>query len=344
MDSITQAALGATIGGAVAGRSLGRAAFVGGALLGTLPDMDVVLDYGSAIANFTQHRGFSHSLFVLVPLGVVMALAFHRWKPQLSLARWLAFTLLILVTHPLLDCLTTYGTQLFWPIGPPLGTTSIFIIDPLYTLPLLTAVIIGFCKPPAPRTQCVALALSSLYLVWALGAQAVVDQRVEHRLADQGMADAPRMVQPMPFTTLLWRVTVLGTDERLEIVTGPLEGDQPLTIERFRRDPVLYNRLSGFPEGQRLIWFTEGFLDVFEQDGRLLATDIRLGVPGAHPFTFAIARRNGHDQWAATTSTQEPRPTMRNDALRAFWSRLTGEAEVLCMATFEALPAGETCS
>ena len=344
MDSITQAVLGASIGGAVAGRTLGRAAFIGGALLGTLPDMDVVIDYGSAIANFTQHRGFSHSLLVLVPVGIVLALTFHRWKPQLSPARWLAFPLLILVTHPLLDSLTTYGTQLFWPFGPPLGTTSIFIIDPLYTLPLLAAVIYGVWKPPAPRLQGTALALSSLYLVWALGAQFLVDRRVGDELASQGLAEAPRMVQPMPFTTLLWRVTVLGEDERLEMVTGPLERDQPLTIERFPRNPTLFHRLASFPEGQRLIWFTDGFLDVFEHGDRLLATDIRLGVPGAHPFTFVIARRNGQDQWAATNSTQEPRPAMRDEALRAFWSRLTGEAEVLCLATFEALPAGETCS
>ena len=68
MDSITQAALGATIAGAVAGKSLGRSALVAGAVLGTLPDLDVVIDYGTAVANFTQHRGFSHSLLILVPL------------------------------------------------------------------------------------------------------------------------------------------------------------------------------------------------------------------------------------------------------------------------------------
>ncbi|HBK37567.1 MAG TPA: hydrolase, partial [Halomonas sp.] len=61
MDSITQAALGAAVGGAVLGKRLGRKAIVIGALLGTLPDLDVALDYGDAIANVTEHRGFSHS-------------------------------------------------------------------------------------------------------------------------------------------------------------------------------------------------------------------------------------------------------------------------------------------
>ncbi|MGM0569289.1 metal-dependent hydrolase [Marinobacter sp.] len=344
MDSITQAALGACIGGAVAGRALGRTALATGAVLGTLPDLDVVIDYGTAIANFTQHRGFSHSLFILIPLAVALALALHRWKPQLSLSRWLAFTLLILVTHPLLDTLTTYGTQLFWPIGPPLATTSIFIIDPLYTLPLLAAIMVALVRPPAPRAHAVGLALSTLYLVWAVSAQAIVDRHVEQQLAREGLEKAPRMVQPMPFTTLLWRATVLAGDERLEIVTGPLETDRPLNIERFPRNTTLLDQLATLPEGQRLLWFTRGFLDVRLRDGSLQATDIRLGVPGAHPFTFEVARQGADGTLAPTTSRQLPRPAMREDALRAFWSRLSGEAEVLCLATFRALPGGERCS
>ena len=344
MDSVTQAALGACIGGAVASRALGRTALVTGALLGTLPDLDVVIDYGTAIANFTQHRGFSHSLFILVPLAVGLALVLHRWKPQLSLGRWLAFTLLVLITHPLLDTLTTYGTQLFWPIGPPLATTSIFIIDPLYTLPLLVAVMVGLVRPPAPRPQLAALALSSLYLVWAVSAQTIVDRHVEQRLALEGLEGAPRMVQPMPFTTLLWRVTVLAGDERLEMVTGPLETDRPLTIERFPRNTALIRQLADLPEGQRLLWFTGGFVDVTLREGRLQATDIRLGVPGAHPFTFDLARQNADGSLTPSASQQLPRPSMQEDALRAFWSRLSGEAEVLCLATFRALPGGEHCS
>ena len=129
MDSITQVALGASLAGAVAGKTLGRTALVIGAGLGTLPDLDVIIDYGSAVANFTQHRGFSHSLFILVPLAVLLAWLLWRWRPQLSFPRWLTLTALVLVTHPLLDSFTTYGTQLFWPLGPPVALSSIFIIQ-----------------------------------------------------------------------------------------------------------------------------------------------------------------------------------------------------------------------
>lgn len=348
MDSITQAALGAALGSAVAGKTLGRSAILGGALLGTLPDMDVLIDYGSAVANFTQHRGFSHSLLILFPLAVVLAWVFHRWRPVLSYQRWLAFTSLILLTHPLLDAFTTYGTQLFWPFGPPVAISSIFIIDPLYTLPLLFAVIWTLWRPHQVKAACTGLAVSTLYLCWTLFAQQAISQKVEPTLAAEGLEDAPRLVQPMPLTTLLWRVTVMAEDERLEIVTGLLDGDIPLSIERFPRHPELEAATLALPEGRRLIWFTRGFLAYSVSGGQLAVTDIRLGVPGAHPFTFILAEAVKTDsatlQWLPVTSYKNSRPTMRASMFTALWERVSGQAPVLCLATLETRQLGETCS
>ncbi len=61
MDSITQAVLGASIQGALLGRWQGPQSLLYGAALATLPDLDVVMEYGDAVANMTYHRGFSHS-------------------------------------------------------------------------------------------------------------------------------------------------------------------------------------------------------------------------------------------------------------------------------------------
>lgn len=345
MDSITQAALGAALGGAIAGRVLGRKALLTGALLGTLPDMDVVIDYGNAVANFSQHRGFSHSLFILVPLAFLLAWAGRRWRPELSWQRWLALTSAVLITHPLLDCLTTYGTQLFWPFGGPIAVTSIFIIDPLYTLPLLLAIGVALWRPRQPRALVLGLAVSTLYLGWSLAAQQMITARVMPALAAINAAEAPRMVQPMPLTTLLWRVTVMTETERLEIVTGFLDGDIPVNIQRFPRNPELAAAAAELPAGQRLIWFTDGFLAYHRLADKLAVTDIRLGVPGAHPFTFVIAERaaEGSD-WQPVASYKTDRPAMRDDLFKALWQRITGASPVLCLATLETGPVGMSCS
>ncbi|MBW0147755.1 metal-dependent hydrolase [Marinobacter arenosus] len=342
MDSITQVALGASIAGAVAGKALGRSALVVGAVLGTLPDLDVVIDYGSAVSNFTQHRGFSHSIFVLAPLAVLLAWLFWRWRPQLGFVRWQALTGLVLITHPLLDSFTTYGTQLFWPFGSPVAISSIFIIDPLYTLPLLLGCIVFLVRPPARASLIAGLAVSSLYLGWTLAAQQVITERVRPALARAGLQNPTLLVQPMPFNTVLWRATALTERQHVEIVTGFFDGDAPLNLEYFPRDPALARAVSGFPEAQRLEWFTRGLLDYSRAGDQITATDIRLGIPGAHPFTFVLARQ-ATDGIQPVRSVRTPRPQLDPKALGLLWERLTGETPVLCLAELAAPTPGQTC-
>lgn len=346
MDSITQAALGGALGGAVLGHRFGRGAVIAGALLGTLPDMDVLIDYGDAVANFSQHRGFSHSLLVLAPLAVVLAALLSRRRRGVSFRRWLTFTGAILITHPLLDAFTTYGTQLLWPLAPPVAWHSIFIIDPLYTLPLLVAVIIALVRPPAVRALSLGLVLSSLYLAWSLAAQQWVDHRVHQALAGTGYQTAPRLVQPMPFSTLLWRATVLHREERLEIVTGLLDKERPLHIERFPRNANLVASAKQLDDGRRLEWFTRGFLDYRIDDGRLVATDIRLGVPGAHPFQFVIAEAKGAPHnlaWQAVRSSRLARPMINEGAWPALFRRTLALSPVLCLHELELASSGAAC-
>ena len=59
MDSVTQLALGASVAAVCVPARHRRRALMLGAALGTLPDLDVIIDYGNAVANFTLHRGFT---------------------------------------------------------------------------------------------------------------------------------------------------------------------------------------------------------------------------------------------------------------------------------------------
>jgi inner membrane protein len=152
MDSLSQIVLGASIQGSILGKYQGRKAYLYGAMLGTLPDLDVFIDYGDPISNMTYHRGFSHSLFVLTALGLIGAWLisrYHQWCDlplPYSFGRLALAITLVLTTHPILDSFTVYGTQLLWPLHEslsltPISIASMFIIDPLYTLPLLIAMI-----------------------------------------------------------------------------------------------------------------------------------------------------------------------------------------------------------
>ena len=302
MDSITQAVLGASIQGALLGRWQGRRALLYGAMLGTLPDLDVIIDYGDAVADMTYHRGFSHSLLVLSILAVLFT-ALTRWlrpNPAYSTRRLFLAVWLALITHPLLDAFTSYGTQLFWPLQtPPVAWSSVFIIDPLYTVPLLVAVIVGLVRGLRDKPQWLAitaLSLSSIYLVSTLAGKWMAEQRVQDVLAERGIQADTLFSTPTPFNSLLWRVTVVdGTDYHEALVSW--FDDRPPRLERIPRGAQLAELLENSPQHQRLQWFTHGVLRYDRIGNELIVTDLRLGMTGYHPFRFIFAEhRDGRWQ------------------------------------------------
>lgn len=342
MDSLTQACLGAAVGGVILGRRVGRKALLAGAALGTLPDLDVVLDYGDAVANYTHHRGFSHSLWVLEALATLLAFVCARtWRRQgIPFRRWWAFFSACLLTHPLLDAFTTYGTQLWWPLPvPPVSWHSIFIIDPLYTLPLLVTVAIALFGGRRTGMLAWGLALSSLYLAFGLLAMSLVDGRLAPVLAEQRLEEAPRLVQPTPFNTLLWRVTVVDGGDYYEGLVG-LFDDHPPRLRRFTRGGSLETPALATAAGQRLQWFAGPFLAYRRQpqgqDEALVAVDLRLGLPGYYPFRFALAERTRDDAWHPVPSRLMPAPRFEGDTLWRLLRRIVFDQEPLCQTP----PAG----
>ncbi|ARS48073.1 hydrolase [Ectopseudomonas mendocina] len=295
MDSITQAVLGASIQGALLGRWQGRKALLYGAALATLPDLDVVIDYGDAVGNMTYHRGFSHSLFVLSGLALLLTWLIRRYRPhpRYSDRRLLLTLWLVLITHPLLDAFTSYGTQLFWPLMPtPTAWSSLFIIDPLYTLPLIAAVVISLftgLRENSWRIPSVALAVSTLYIGFSMAGKFMAEQRVEAELARQGIQAEQLFVTPTPLNTLLWRVIVLDGEHYHEALVGWLDAAPP-QLQRLPRGIELREQLLDSPKHQRLAWFSNGVLRYDQIGDRLIVTDLRLGMTGFHPFRFDFAR------------------------------------------------------
>jgi inner membrane protein len=143
MDSITQIALGAAVGEAVAGKQVGRRALLWGGFFGLLPDLDILISYGDAVRDVTYHRSWSHSALVMTALTPLWTWLICKLQPatRTHWRRMLALVFLALITHTLLDCFTVYGTQIFWPLPmAPVGWSTIFIIDPAYSLPLMLGI------------------------------------------------------------------------------------------------------------------------------------------------------------------------------------------------------------
>lgn len=120
----------------------------------------MLIPYGDPVRDLTFHRAGSHALF------------------------WLA-----LVTHALLDAFTVYGTQLLLPFSDyPVGVGSVFIIDPLFTVPLVVGLVAALRLRPrdpgrALRWNAAGLTLAALYLGWGVAAQSHVVRVVNRSLA-----------------------------------------------------------------------------------------------------------------------------------------------------------------
>lgn len=302
MDSLTQALLGAAIQGSLLGRYQGRKALLYGAALGTLPDLDVLLDFGDAVGQMTYHRGFSHSLFLLAGLSVLLAwLVRLRWPDAPYSSKRMGLTIwLILLTHVLIDAGTTYGTQMFWPLPlAPTNFSNIFVIDPLYSLPLLIGVLaalwLGLGRV-GRRWLNIGLALSTLYMASTFINQALIRADVEQQMAEQGLAYEQLLVMPTPFNTLAWRVLAKDGDSYLEGLRSWFD-EQPLLLKRYPLGHELREVVQLMPQHQRLQWFNSGWMSYREEQGRLIATDLRLGLLGTHSFRFILAERDQAGQW-----------------------------------------------
>ncbi len=340
MDSLSQIALGAAVGVAVMGRRtpVWKSA-LWGAVAGTLPDLDVLIDHGDPIRNMVLHRAETHAPFWLtlfsLPFAALVTRLHGEWAHwrRWWLAMWLA-----LVTHPLLDAMTVYGTQLGLPFTDyPYGVGSVFIIDPLYTLPLLVGTTWallaraggGAATQFGLRANALGLVLSTAYLGWGVVAQQQASQAAHAALATQGIAAERVLVTPTAFNSLLWRVLVIDGDDYLEAYYSLLDqsqhsGSPTMAFERFPRATVLELALRGNDGVQRIRKFSKGFYAVSEHANIVRITDLRMGQEPSYVFSFAVAE---------SSSPQIPLPRPQQIGIRAdeacllpwLWGRMRGE-------------------
>lgn len=303
MDTLTQILLGAAVGHAVGGRRLGWLAPAAGAVGGLIPDLDVFWPTPERSVDFwVVHRGITHSLFfgpiVGAALGWASAKLHGRWAAKRGkssaglLGPWCSVWILALITHPLLDFFTVYGTQLLAPFSTTrFALPATPIIDPIYTLILIFALFatwrIGWKTVVGQRVIVGALIFSTSYLFVAYA---------QHfRALDLARADAafeeraPLRLQASTtmFTPWLRRIS---TEEETTRHVAFVSTLSPQTINwvRIERDAeaeALLDEALATPEGANYRLFASGILHphIVEIAGeRLLRVgDMRYGSPGA---------------------------------------------------------------
>lgn len=340
MDSLTQIALGSAVGGATAGKQVGNRALLWGGILGVVPDLDVfITPFVSEVQALAIHRGFSHSIVFTLLASPIFGWLIHRYTgkkvKEAGRNRWILLSLLVISTHILLDTFTNYGTQVFQPFSNyPAAFNSIFIIDPLYTLPMLAGIILAAFHKKLPRPGFNAnkwgLIISTCYLALSLVAKGYVHYQFTQGLQKQEIAYERLMTTPTPFNILLW-TGYADTGEEIRVgLFSLLDDSTPKKFHKVDKNRHLIEESMDRKAVQRALWFSRGWYSVSRdpETGRLIFHDLKFGrndlwLTNQDSFSWNykfVENENGK----ITGFTRAESFDRSDNLLSMFWERIKG--------------------
>lgn len=218
MDSLTQIILGAACGEIALGKKIGNKALLFGAIGGTIPDLDVFIGkflYNNEIQAMAFHRGFMHSLLFATLSAFLFGWFTYTFyntgirRETTTQKDWIWLFFLSIFTHPLLDCFTPYGTQLFAPFSDyRVAFNNISVVDPLYTLPFLICmiVVLFFKRTNVKRLKWtkIGIYISSCYLLFTIGNKFYIDTIFKKSFKKAGISVERFSAQPSILNNILW--------------------------------------------------------------------------------------------------------------------------------------------
>lgn len=341
MDSLTQVVLGAAVGEVALGKKVGNKAMLWGAIAGTIPDLDVIgrlfLD---DITAQEVHRGFTHSLLfslVMAPLFGWLLAKLYRKKGEASWGDWSKLMFWSFVTHPLLDCHTTWGTQFFWPFDLRIAYNNINVVDPIYTVPFLLLVFAAmFFKRTSPIRKTLVvwgLILSSSYMLVTVAAKFYTKSIFEKSLAVQGYDYQRFSNKPTIGNSILWTANVESEDSMYIGYYSLMDSDRNI---RFTGHPKHHERIEGIKnEDQiaRLLKLTKDWYVVQMEGKKLVICDMRFGemTEGSGAFVFSNYVEKYDNQHVIVRKEPEFDSSTMRQFLSMLWARIRGDKDALIL-------------
>lgn len=285
MDSLTHLAIGACMGEAFAGRTLGRKAMLWGALAQSIPDIDFVAGFWMDIpSELLAHRGFTHSFLFCLLMAIVMALAaekLHR-PHNIRMSRWFLFFGAAIFVHIFLDAFNNYGVGWFEPFSHlRISFNAVYVADPFLSFfPALGCVGLlmqSRWHPKRSRWWKMAFGGMAFYLMFCLYNKYNIHREVDQSLKRQAISHQRFMTTPAPLQNWLWYI-VAENDSGFHVGFHSLfDSTRSIPMQFFPRNEILLSPVHNNESLQRLKRFSQGYYTIENWGDTLVFNDLRFG-------------------------------------------------------------------
>ena len=334
MDTITHSLLGALVVRSVFPARNSKYPFsnrqrlITGGVAGAFPDIDYIASWVDPLVYLTLwHRSITHSV-VMLPLwallaGTLLSFLFRQQRDWKYLSMLAGFSML---SHIASDLITVYGTQVFAPLSlwrASIGTT--FILDPWFTLIVLTGLIAGFGNG-SERYSRASLVILITYVTFQAGLKQHSQAIAQEHARRENIPSNRIVALPQPFSPFNWKL-IVETDDYYDISYINLSGGYTRVAEEdgfWDKVRNTYNapgqmnwqRQTRFGDAEadrvEMLWLNEQ-LDYFRRFAEFPAlfriddntkeycvwfTDLRYVLPYmTPPFRYGLCRENAGRAW-----------------------------------------------
>ncbi|MEO6732369.1 MAG: metal-dependent hydrolase [Ferruginibacter sp.] len=285
MDSLTHIALGACMGEAFAGKTVGRKAMLWGILAQSIPDIDFVAAFWlDTTDNLLAHRGFTHSLLFCLLITPVLAFFAERWhRPHnISFRKWFLFFGSVIFVHLFTDAFNNYGVGWFEPFSHyRISFNAIYVADPFFSIwPGIALAALLILKRKDPRRVFwwrFGLGMSFLYLSYCTVNKLIIDADVKRIFARQNINHTRYFTTPAPLQNWLWYV-VAGDNNGYHVgFRSVFDSKDTMSFQYFPRNDSMLAPVKNDKDLQQLIRFSQQFYTVEKYSDTLVFNDLRFG-------------------------------------------------------------------
>lgn len=252
---------------------------------------------------------------------------------------WYNFFFWTIFTHPILDCFTVYGTQLWAPFDHTrVAWNNVAVADPGYTVPfgiLLIAVSL-YHRESAMRARLtrIMVAFSIGYMVLTFVNKYYINQIFENTLKQEGIVANRYMSNPTILNNVLWSATAETDSAYFQGSYSHFDKEKKFKLVRI---PKQHHLLGPHVENDSTLnilkWFSKDYYSILQRaDGKLQFNDMRYGVYNAMKagiteddfiFKFVLVK-DANGKYRLDGDAGRPPKGKEREMMSVLWNRIKG--------------------